>query len=68
MKTFATVLLLLTLITLTWLSLGWIALLVIPFIALYALMTFAPLLEEWPQEQYETARPRQALKERSAPC
>jgi len=51
MKTFVTILAALTLIALTWISLGWIALLVIPSIALFALMTFAPLLTEWAQQE-----------------
>lgn len=67
MKTFATLLLALTLIALTWYSLGWIALLVIPSVALFALMTFAPLLTDWAQRE-EIVAPHPALDKRSTPC
>ena len=67
MKTFATLLLALTLITLTWYSLGWIALLVIPSVALFALMTFAPLLTDWAQRE-ELVSSKPILDKRSTPC
>ena len=50
MKTLATLLIALALIALTWYSLGWISLLVLPSIALFALMTFAPLIVDWAQQ------------------
>lgn len=67
MKTFATILLALTFIAMTWYSLGWVALLVIPSIALFALMTFAPLLTGWAQRE-ESVNTNPALDKRSAPC
>ncbi len=49
MRTFIAVTLALALIAVTWYTLGWIALLVVPAMALFGLMTFAPLHDEWPQ-------------------
>ncbi len=67
MKTFVTLLIVVTLVILTWITLGWVAFLVVPSIALFALMTFAPLLTNWAQrEERRDARP--VIQNHSAPC
>lgn len=67
MKTFVTVLIAMTLTVLTWASLGWVAFLVIPSIALFALMTFTPLLTDWAQRQ-ESADAVSVMEKHSAPA
>lgn len=51
MKTLVITLMAVVLIALTWISLGWTALLVIPSLALFALMSFTPLLTAWAQDE-----------------
>lgn len=66
MKTFVLTLLALFLALLTWYSLGWIALLVVPSLALFTLMTFAPLLSDWAQRE-EATYSADVIEKRSAP-
>lgn len=65
MKTIAILLLALILSGLIWLSLGWVAYFVIPSLALFALMAFAPLITNWAQRE-ETAIPSRAVEKRPA--
>lgn len=67
MKTFLLVLLIVGLIALTWISLGWVALLVVPSMALFAMMTFTPLLTAWARGE-ELRNGEATLKNHSAPC
>lgn len=64
MKKFALAALALIIITATWISLGWIAILVIPAIALFALLTFAPLIVDWAQINEPASLPNN----RATPC
>lgn len=65
MKTLFVILLTVTLIALTWISLGWLALLVVPTMALFALMTFAPVLVDWAER--DELRDSQAEIRKHAP-
>lgn len=65
MKTLFVILLTVSLIALTWISLGWMALLVVPSMALFALMTFAPALVDWAQR--DELRDSQAAIRKHAP-
>lgn len=66
MKTFVLTVLALFLALLTWYSLGWIALLVVPSLALFTVMTFAPLLNEWAQREESEYSP-EVIKKHSTP-